>query len=57
MLFTSCIFLKNYCFWLFQVELFESAKLKNTIACLKSEMGKTFIAVMLIREKAIEVKR
>lgn len=41
----------------FQVELYESAKLRNTIACLKPEAGKTFIAVLLIREKGIEVCR
>jgi ERCC4-related helicase len=38
-----------------QVELFEAAKLRNTIACMKSGIGKAFIAVMLIREKALEV--
>ncbi|KZS00877.1 putative Endoribonuclease Dcr-1, partial [Daphnia magna] len=38
-----------------EVELFESAKSKNTIACLKADLGKMFVAVMLIREKAFEV--
>ncbi len=35
--------------------MFEAAKLRNTIACMKSGIGKAFIAVMLIREKALEV--
>jgi len=31
--------------------LYESAKLRNTIVCLKSDMGKTFIAVMSVEIK------
>ncbi|GBN04632.1 Endoribonuclease Dicer [Araneus ventricosus] len=39
------------------IEIFEAAKQKNTIACLGTGTGKTFIAVMLIRENANEVRK
>ena len=40
----------------YQVELLERAKEKNTIVCLGTGTGKTFISVMLIKELAHEVR-
>lgn len=40
----------------YQVELFEGAKEANTIVCLGTGTGKTFIAVMLIRELEREIR-
>lgn len=41
----------------YQIEILEAAKERNTIACLGTGTGKTFIAVMLIRENANEVRK
>ncbi|CAL1295864.1 unnamed protein product [Larinioides sclopetarius] len=41
----------------YQIEILEAAKQRNTIACLGTGTGKTFIAVMLIRENANEVRK
>ena len=40
----------------YQVELLERAKERNTIVCLGTGTGKTFISVMLIKELAHEVR-
>lgn len=40
----------------YQVELLERAKERNTIVCLGTGTGKTFISVMLIKEHAHEVR-
>ncbi|XP_071041573.1 endoribonuclease Dicer isoform X2 [Parasteatoda tepidariorum] len=40
----------------YQIEILEEAMRKNTIACLGTGTGKTFIAVLLIRENANEVR-
>ncbi|XP_015776860.1 PREDICTED: endoribonuclease Dicer-like [Acropora digitifera] len=40
----------------YQVELFELAKERNTIICLGTGTGKTFISVMLIKEMAYQVR-
>ena len=40
----------------YQVELLERAKKRNTIVCLGTGTGKTFISVMLIKELAHEVR-
>ena len=40
----------------YQVELLERAKEKNTIVCLGTGTGKTFISVMLIKELAHQVR-
>lgn len=40
----------------YQVELLERAKQRNTIVCLGTGTGKTFISVMLIKELAHEVR-
>ena len=40
----------------YQVELLERAKERNTIVCLGTGTGKTFISVMLIKEFAYEVR-
>ncbi|CAN8000648.1 unnamed protein product, partial [Ixodes hexagonus] len=40
----------------FQVELFEGAKEANTIVCLGTGTGKTFIAVMLIKELEKDIR-
>uniref|UniRef100_UPI003AFB824B AncD1D2 n=1 Tax=synthetic construct TaxID=32630 RepID=UPI003AFB824B len=40
----------------YQVELLERAMKKNTIVCLGTGSGKTFIAVMLIKELAHEIR-
>lgn len=40
----------------YQVELLELAKERNTIICLGTGTGKTFISVMLIKEMAYEVR-
>ena len=39
------------------MELLERAKERNTIVCLGTGTGKTFISVMLIKELAHEVRR
>ena len=41
----------------YQVELLERAKERNTIVCLGTGTGKTFISVMLIKELAHEVRK
>ncbi|GFR13484.1 endoribonuclease Dicer [Trichonephila clavata] len=41
----------------YQIEILEYAKEQNTIACLGTGTGKTFIAVMLIREMSNEVRK
>ncbi|GFT77874.1 endoribonuclease Dicer [Nephila pilipes] len=41
----------------YQIEILEAVKQQNTIACLGTGTGKTFIAVMLIREQASEVRK
>ncbi|XP_055947706.1 endoribonuclease Dicer-like [Argiope bruennichi] len=41
----------------YQIEILEVAKQRNTIACLGTGTGKTFIAIMLIREYANEVRK
>ncbi|XP_022241304.1 endoribonuclease Dicer-like isoform X2 [Limulus polyphemus] len=41
----------------YQVELLESALKRNTIACLGTGTGKTFIALMLIKELAHELRK
>ncbi|XP_022250670.1 endoribonuclease Dicer-like [Limulus polyphemus] len=41
----------------YQVELLDAARQRNTIACLGTGTGKTFIAVMLIKELAHEVRK
>ena len=40
----------------YQVELLELAKERNTIICLGTGTGKTFISVMLIKEMAYQVR-
>ena len=40
----------------YQVELLERAKERNTIVCLGTGTGKTFISVMQIKELAHEVR-
>ena len=40
----------------YQVELLERAKERNTIVCLGTGTGKTFISVMLIKEMAYQVR-
>ena len=40
----------------YQVELLERAKERNTIVCLGTGTGKTFISVMLIKEMAHQVR-
>lgn len=40
----------------YQVELLKLAKERNTIICLGTGTGKTFISVMLIKEMAYEVR-
>ena len=40
----------------YQVELLERAKERNTIVCLGTGTGKTFISVMLIKELGHEVR-
>ena len=40
----------------YQVELLERAKERNTIVCLGTGTGKTFISVMLTKELAHEVR-
>ena len=42
--------------WPYQVELLERAKERNTIVCLGTGTGKTFISVMLIKEMAHQVR-
>ena len=41
---------------LYQAELLERAKERNTIVCLGTGTGKTFISVMLIKEMAHQVR-
>ena len=41
----------------YQVELLERAMQRNTIVCLGTGTGKTFISVMLIKELAHEVRQ
>ncbi|XP_065660737.1 endoribonuclease Dicer isoform X3 [Hydra vulgaris] len=41
----------------YQIELLDLAKKSNTILCLGTGTGKTFISVMLIKEKQHEIKR
>ena len=40
----------------YQVELLERAKERNTIICLGTGTGKTFISVLLIKEMAYQVR-
>ena len=40
----------------YQIELLDAAKKSNTIVCLGTGTGKTFISVMLIKEKQNEIK-
>ena len=40
----------------YQVEILEQALKKNVIVCLGTGTGKTFISVMLIKEKADEIR-
>ena len=40
----------------YQVELLERARERNTIVCLGTGTGKTFISVMLIKEMAHQVR-
>ena len=40
-----------------QVELLDSALKRNTVVCMGSSTGRTFIAVMLIKEMAEEVRK
>ena len=40
----------------YQVELLERAKKRNTIVCLGTGTGKTFISVMLIKELAHKIR-
>ena len=40
----------------YQVELLERAKIRNTIVCLGTGTGKTFISVMLIKEQAHQIR-
>ena len=47
---------ENYSARPYQVELLERAKERNTIVCLGTGTGKTFISVMLIKELAHEVR-
>lgn len=39
-----------------QIELFEAAKERNTLVCLGTGTGKTFIAVMLIKHFAYQIR-
>ncbi|XP_071962974.1 endoribonuclease Dicer-like isoform X2 [Antedon mediterranea] len=41
----------------YQVELLEAALKQNTIVCLQTGTGKTFIAVMLIKELAHQIRK
>ena len=41
----------------YQVELLERAKERNTIVCLGTGTGKTFISVMLIKEMGHQVRK
>lgn len=40
----------------YQIEIVEKAKKENTVVCLGTGTGKTFISVMLIKEKQGEIK-
>ena len=40
----------------YQVEILERAKERNTIVCLGTGTGKTFISIMLIKELAHQVR-
>lgn len=40
----------------YQIEIFEKAKCENTIVCLGTGTGKTFISVMLIKEYQHKIK-
>ena len=41
----------------YQVDLLEDAKERNIIVCLNTGSGKTFIAILLIKEMAPEIRR
>ena len=41
----------------YQVELLERAMERNTIVCLGTGTGKTFISVMLIKEMAHQIRK
>ena len=47
-------YLVNECL---QVELLDSALKRNTVVCMGSSTGRTFIAVMLIKEMAEDVRK
>ena len=40
----------------YQIEILQKSIKENTIVCLGTGTGKTFISVMLIREKSGEIK-
>lgn len=40
----------------YQIEILEKAKLENTVVCLGTGTGKTFISSMLIKDKQSEIK-
>ena len=41
----------------YQVDLLEDAKERNIIVCLSTGTGKTFIAILLIKEMAPQIRR
>jgi len=51
-----CILLNNFTQLHFQVELLEAALEHNTIVCLNTGSGKTFIAVLLIKELSHQIR-
>ena len=49
----ACFFFLSF----FQLELLEAAFDHNTIVCLQTGTGKTFIGVMLIKELARDIRQ
>lgn len=43
--------------FIIQVELLDTARKKNTIICLGTGTGKTFVAVMLIKELSHQIRK